>query len=125
MILIDTNIIIYYLQGEVKSSKQFQNWRDSREDLAVSIITEMELLSFPKITDEETTKINEFLREFRIFYLDEKIALAAAQLRRQSKNRILLADSVIAATAIINNCVLATRNSKHFKAVDGLTIKTV
>lgn len=32
-------------------------------------------------------------------------------------------DILIAATAIVNDCVLVTNNIKHFERIDGLTIE--
>lgn len=47
-ILADTNAIIYFVNGN-SCMKPYEN-----ATVSVSIISEMELLSFPKITDQET-----------------------------------------------------------------------
>jgi len=52
--------------------------------------------------------------------LDEPIAEKAIELRR--KSNIGLADSVIAATAILNNLILATRNVSDFSTVEELEV---
>jgi len=52
--------------------------------------------------------------------VDEEIAEQAIELKKQSK--IKLADAVIAATAIVNNFKLATRNVDDYKAVKGLEV---
>jgi predicted nucleic acid-binding protein len=55
------------------------------------------------------------LRPLFLHYLEEDIASKAIELRRTAK--INLADAVIAATAILNNFELATRNINDFKMI--------
>jgi len=52
--------------------------------------------------------------------LDEEIAGKAIQLMREQ--RIKLPDAVIAATSIINNFTLVTRNIKDFISIEGLHV---
>jgi predicted nucleic acid-binding protein len=61
------------------------------------------------------------LLEFaNIYFLEESIAEKAIQLKRDMK--IKLADAVIAATAILNNLKLATRNVVDFRMIKGLEV---
>lgn len=55
-----------------------------------------------------------------VYVVDEDIAEQAIELKKQSK--IKLADAVIAATALVNNLKLATRNADDYKGVKGLEI---
>lgn len=52
--------------------------------------------------------------------MDENIANKAIELRR--KINIKLADAVIAATAIMHNLKLATKNTDDFKGIEGIEI---
>lgn len=56
----------------------------------------------------------------RIIPLDNSIADKAIELKR--KTNIKLADAVIAATALMNNLSLATRNKEDFKDLEGLEV---
>jgi len=59
-------------------------------------------------------------REFEVIDVDYEIAVKSAELR--SKHQIPMADSVIAATAQIQQCPLFTDDA-HFRGIEGL--KTV
>jgi len=49
---------------------------------------------------------------------------AKIKARLKSEGKILDDfDVLIAATAIVNNCMLVTNNTKHFKRINGLTIE--
>jgi hypothetical protein len=60
------------------------------------------------------------IRNARIYPVEEEISNKAIELRRKAP--IKLADSVIAATAVLNNLKLATRNKEDFKGIEGLEI---
>lgn len=115
MIILDTNIIIYYLQGELSAVNKIKKLQQDGEIFAVSIITKIELLSYPLISPEETGKINTLLQECYIVYLNEMVAEKVVELRK--KYKILLADTIIAASGLAINAPLLTRNIKHFKKI--------
>ena len=115
MILLDTNVIIYYLQGEVSTVRKIRKLRQDGEIFAVSIITKIELLSYPLISPDETEKINNLLQECYIVYLNELVAEKVVELRK--KYKVLLADIIIAASGLAINAPLLTRNIKHFEKI--------
>jgi predicted nucleic acid-binding protein len=55
-----------------------------------------------------------------IIYINEDIANKAIDLKREMN--IKLADAVIAATAVVHNLKLATRNVGDFKGIEGLRV---
>ena len=55
-----------------------------------------------------------FLAHFRIVPLTAPVADEAAKLRRE--HRLKLPDAIIWASAITENCLLVSRNTKHFPA---------
>ena len=58
--------------------------------------------------------------------VDEKVALAAADLRaalRKSGQGIEMPDGILAATASVHDLVLVTRNVRHFRNVPGLAVE--
>jgi predicted nucleic acid-binding protein len=103
--VIDSNILIDYLNGRQEAQKFIL----SNSDLSISIITWMEVLIGNK-NDNEVVK--SFLSTFDIIHLNLNIAGLAVELRRNMK--IKLPDAIIYATAKYKNTKLITRNTKDF-----------
>ncbi len=104
--VIDTNILIDYLNGSARAKREL----DSFEELYISLITWMEILVGAK--DEEESEIREFLRRFRIHPVDSGVAERAVEIRRREKIR--LPDAIIWATAQHLGLILVTRNTRDF-----------
>ena len=109
MYLIDTNIIIYYLEGE-QAAISFL--RTHRGQLAISSITWMEVLSYPFSEDEEQV-VQAFLKEFRQIEIYCPVMELSVEARRTKKMK--LPDAIIAASAVHYDLTLVTRNIKDFK----------
>lgn len=119
--IIDTNILIAYLAGEEKIVQFLDYYRGQGGFLFLPTIVETELLSFDGWTAKEEKEVDDFLREnFISVPFDRTIARKAAQLRKDLK--IKLPDAGIAATALIKNNPLMTRNIKDFKKIKDLEI---
>lgn len=99
--LLDTNIIIYAL-----------NQRLTLPDghYGISIITEMELLSYPKLTVQEESQIHRLLLEFLSFTINDPIKQLAIDIRRNTAMK--LPDSIISATAVEHQFALVTNDAK-------------
>lgn len=110
--LIDTNVIIYYLEGE-QAAVSFL--RTHRGQLAISSITWMETLSYPFSEDEEQI-VRAFLQEFRLIEVFSPVMELTVEIRRNKKMK--LPDAIIAASAIHNDLILVTRNIKDFKGTE-------
>ena len=114
--MLDTNAIIYMLNGRLASPLPDGHY-------SVSIITEIELLSFPDLSQGEEQQIRVLLREFQTIPLTESVSAKTIQLRRNNK-KLKLPDAVIAASAILQQAVLLT-NDQIFSAIDGLSYQTL
>ena len=112
--LIDTNILIYHVAGS-KESMDFINKVIKEKSFNISVITKIEFLGWNKHSPDGFEKCKQLVDAANIYYLEEDIASKAIELRRTAK--INLADAVIAATAILNNFELATRNINDFKMI--------
>ena len=110
--LIDSNIIIYHLNGE-KIAIDFLE--KNFEISSISRLTFLEVLSFDFSLEEEKY-ILKMLNSFEIIDTDERIALQSIKNRKSKK--IKLVDNIIASTAQKNNLILVTRNIKDFKNID-------
>jgi len=117
---LDTNILIGYLNDDKKVADQLLAWRKVGKKFFISVITEVEILSFPFLTQEEIVKIQRFLQEFTIIPLDTQLARMAAGIRRNSK--IKLGDSVVIATAKLTNSVLVSLDKDVIKKA-GTSVK--
>jgi hypothetical protein len=117
--LIDTNILIYHTKGS-QAVSSFISDVVAQRAFNISILTKIEFLGWEKHTPEGFQKCEQLVKLANIYPVDEDIAEQAIGLRRRVK--IKLADAVIAATALVNNLKLATRNMEDYKAVRGLEI---
>ena len=100
-LFIDSNIILYYLNGDKTLLPVLED-----KQLFVSFITELELLSFKKITEPETKLIEGFLQHCTIIEMSSVIKENTILLRR--KYGLKLPDAIIAASSLFLNAPLFT-----------------
>jgi len=117
--LVDTNILIYHFAG-LPEATAFLTELTARQAFNISIITKIEFLGWAKHTPEGFEKAKILVELSQIYPLSHEVADTAIDLRR--KRMMNLADAVIAATAIVNNLQLATRNVNDFKSLESLHI---
>ncbi len=109
--LLDTNILIYYLNGDGIAIEFVDK---NIEVCAISIISYLEVLVYPY--DEEEEKIvRDFLNLFRVFTVDMGIVNSAITTYRNKK--INIADNLIGSTAKSHGLTLVTRNVADFRAM--------
>lgn len=118
--LIDTNIIIYYLDDKIPDSHLGTIESIFKNSFYISTITKIELLGWHKIDSLTLIKIKEFLSNSNIFYIDSQIENMAIEIKQNGKTSI--PDSIIAATALLHKFTLVTRNSKDFDNIPKLNI---
>lgn len=93
IICIDTNIAI-----EVLSWKQIYSETLLGKKVVISVVSELELLGYPKLTKEDEQKVNVFLKKCEIVQITDKIKYLTIFFRRNFT--IKLPDAVILATAV-------------------------
>lgn len=113
--LLDTNAIIYLVSARLASPLPDGQY-------SVSIITEIELLSFSGISAEEEQKIRDLLLVLDQVHLTDAVRDETIRLRR--KNRLKLPDAIIAASALIHDAILLT-NDQAFSSIDGLVFESL
>jgi len=101
LILLDTNIVLYFLGGRLVNPLPSGQY-------FISVITEIELFSYPSLTLEEETQIIDFLNKITIIGIDSNIKNLTIAFRKQYKLR--LPDAIIAATAKSLNATLFTND---------------
>lgn len=117
----DSNTAIYYLQQQFpKSAEKFIDDTLRESGPAISVITEIELLCWKTPTEEDSKVLHDFITNTLIFELETQIKLKTAELRKAHK--IKLPDAVIAATALVHDLALITRNTNDFKSIKELRL---
>jgi predicted nucleic acid-binding protein len=74
-IVLDTNAVLYFLGGRLAEPLP-------DADFYISVITEIELLSYPLLSNEEETAICDFLADVTIIELNQAIKQSAISLRQ-------------------------------------------
>ena len=113
-LLLDTNTVLYVLAGDLTLAKFLQN-----KSLYLSIISELELLSFKKLSKIEVSNIKAFLDEMMIINITDEIKKETIALRKNSN--LKLPDCIIAATAITLNIPLIS-SDKQLKSINELDL---
>lgn len=103
--LLDTNTIIYALNQGLKL-------KDNR--YLVSVITEIELLSYANLTNNDEEILKRLLSRFESIELTKSVKEKTIQIRKESK--LKLPDSIIVASAVDNNAILVTSDKQLLNA---------
>jgi predicted nucleic acid-binding protein len=112
--LFDTNILIYYFNGEMENSVAQTITKLMKENFQISVISKMEFLGFP-FNHEEKQQAIKFIEYAEIKMLTYSVVQKVIEIRQHKKMK--LPDAIIAATAIESSSVLITRNTKDFNSL--------
>ena len=85
----------------------------------ISVISKIEVLSF-RTTEAEYQFLKRFCNDALMLELNEEIIDKTIDIR--IANKLKTPDAIIAATALVHNMVLITRNVADFQKVPGLTV---
>ena len=121
-LLVDTDILIDVARGN-DIALQFLNRAEQQGPLAVSIVTEMELIVGCR-NRRELKSMDTFLKRFTVIPLTLEISTSASNLLRTYRlsHGLLIADALISATALVLGIRFASKNQKDFRFIDGLTL---
>jgi predicted nucleic acid-binding protein len=114
--LLDSNILIYGGKIEHPALDAIL----TRTDLSTTTISRIETLGFHRLSESERHWLETAFTRMKILGLDDPISARAIALRQQRK--MGLADAIIAATALVHDLPLVTRNVADFKHVAGLRL---
>lgn len=90
--------------------------------LGFSVITEIELLSFAGLSDEDGPLIRQQLQVLERLPLDEAVSERAIRLRRRF--RLKTPDAIVVASALVADAVLLT-NDQQLLGVEGLRARAL
>ena len=117
--VIDSNVVIDYLSGQLPRNAMSLMNSVINETPIISIMTQIEVLGFNNPPHIETF-LNEFIDASLVIPLNDDIVKTTIEIRK--KNKIKTPDAIIAATAIVLDYPLITRNAKDFNKLNSLEI---
>ncbi len=109
--LLDTNCVIYLLQGEPELAKL-----TTGNKLATNFIIEVELLGWSSISLKDKKLIETFLEE--VYYFDYNTNIKKIAIRLRQNYNLKLADAFIAATALEYDLILVSADKVFSKVKD-------
>ena len=121
-LLFDTCVLVDHLRGVAEATKTVKMVKDGFIIGYISTLTEAELFAGKDSDDpRKRTMLIELLNIFEKLDVNESIARVAGEFKR--KYGITLADAIIAATAFMLRCKVATQNIKDFKIVKEIDVE--
>ena len=120
--LVDTDILIDVGRGVNEAILCLQA-TEQQSSLAVSVITQMELVVGCR-NKIELRVLERFLARFQIIQVNESISSRGVDLLRRYRlsHGLLIADSLIAATAISLDRPFVTKNQNDYQYITGLKL---
>jgi len=114
--LLDTNILSKVFKGDLSVTQYVENL-----DAIIDTTVYIECLQGSK-SNHEKRVIEKYLTRFPVFPITPVICAKAIELVRRYSNShgLLLADALIAATALENDLTIVTYNTDDFKFVQNL-----
>jgi predicted nucleic acid-binding protein len=117
--LLDTNTVIYYLDSVLhENALNFIEAKLDESGSIISIISKIELLGWQAPTQHAMAQVEKFVLDSITLPMTDLVVEKTISLKRTLK--IKLPDAVIAATAIVNNLTLISRNDEDFRKISGL-----
>ncbi len=117
--LIDSNAVIDYLSGKLNPKGMNFMHEVVNSVPCISVITQIEVLGY-KTNQEAYKLLTGFVDDAVVFELSEEVVEKTIRIRKDTK--IKIPDAVIAATALVNELTIITRNTKDFEKIKGLKV---
>ena len=86
----------------------------------ISVAVKIEVLGYNDVPDKMRT-MEEFVDTATVLPLDDIVTHKTIELRRLHK-KLKLGDAIIAASALVHNLTLLSRNLADFKNIEGLSV---
>ena len=113
-LFVDTNILIYLLNGDSDITKILDG-----KELVISVISELELKSFPQITSKDLSIIDELVKDCQVINLNQEVKKLAVEIRRTRAMK--LPDAIVAASAYYSKLPIFTAD-KEFEKLEELDV---
>lgn len=120
--LVDTDILIDIGRGVQEAIDILKNIQ-SHDALVISVITQLELMIGCR-NKSELRKLDKFVKQVQIIKLNEAISDKSVELLRlyRLSHGLLIADGLIAATALTLNLPFISKNQRDYKFISDLNL---
>ena len=128
--ILDTTLIVDLLRGDSDAAQRVELLRRERRSQKISSITVLEIyegVSRSDATQEDAEQVLGVLDSKSVVDADTTVMRKAGKLSGDLINRgcrIDREDCVIAATALLHDEPVLTRNTAHFERIDGLEVRS-
>lgn len=121
-ILVDSDILIDVMRKVPVAALVLQDAK-THAPLAVSVITRLELVS-GSLNRENLLQVESILSRFEVLHISEEISAVADSLltRYYLSHGLLIPDALIAATAIVYDVPLLSKNQKDYRFISDLKL---
>jgi predicted nucleic acid-binding protein len=116
--LLDTNTVIYYTKNDLPDKAATFLDAQISKGVFLSVISEIELLGWQFPSVEAEAIMEAFINDCVVAKLPRSVVLKAIEIRKTRK--IKLPDAIIAATALVHDLTLISRNDSDFKNIQSL-----
>ncbi|MCD6532568.1 MAG: type II toxin-antitoxin system VapC family toxin [Deltaproteobacteria bacterium] len=117
--LVDSNIFIYASNAASDDEKSYQLLAGLGFFYFASV-TRIEVLGYQELDSEDKKIIESMFTKGKEIQLSKGVKEKAIELRQ--KRKMSLGDSIIAASALVHNAILVTRNVDDFSSIDSLQL---
>jgi len=118
--LLDTNVVIDYSADLLPDSGKQKLTRIIDDEFNISVVVKIEVLGYNDLP-AKIMQLEAFLDLAKVFPLDDDVTAKTIYLRRKYK-KLKLPDAIIAATALVHDLIVVTRNTKDFINIKGLEV---
>ncbi|MGD8780908.1 MAG: type II toxin-antitoxin system VapC family toxin [Ignavibacteria bacterium] len=120
--IVDSDILIDIARKDKTAIERLEKER-KKSISAISSVTQMELIVGCR-NKTELKYLDEFLEDFEIISLNYEITQKAVELLKEYRlsHGLLIADSFIAATSLVLDVSLLSKNQKDFRYIKGLKL---
>lgn len=114
--LLDTNTVLDFMGNKLPGKAKNLIAQIIDDEINLSVINKIELLGFSKVEQD----LIDFVACSNIHPINDVVVDKTIEIR--SLYKIKLPDAIIATTALVNELVIITRNTKDFNKIDGLEV---
>lgn len=120
--IVDSDILIDVARGEADAINCLLHL-EKTSDLAISAVSQMELIVGCR-SKKELQDLDKFLNRYQVLKITDRISDRASDLLTQYflSHGLLIADGLIAATALIHNEAFITKNQRDFRFIADLNL---
>jgi tRNA(fMet)-specific endonuclease VapC len=125
--LIDTDTLSYFFRNNPDVVEKLDKYLQEFGFVNISVVTYYEVLNglYFKDAKSQLARFERFVELNQVLPLTDEIAKKAAEIYASLRKKGMTVghnDMMIAGTAIVNNMILVTNNTKHYEKIDDLEI---